>query len=143
MITSHDIDLNPNSFAEALREFLREFAAARAQPFQKIDSLWAAIGTLKSRLERFAAIKIRPNLDVNISVGLGNWATTPWIAILNAKVTQSTQEGVYVVFLVATDLKRVFLTLNQGTTALVKGLGQSNAPSANGGRGQEGQNIAH
>ena len=51
----------------------------------------------------------------------------PWIALLNTNVTTSTQEGIYVVFLIATDLNRIFLTLNQGTTNLVNGLGQREA----------------
>ena len=82
---------------------------------------------LKARLEQFAAIRIRPNLLVNISVGLGNWAAVPWIALLNTEVTETTQEGIYVVFLITHDLERVFLTLNQGTTVLVKELGQREA----------------
>jgi MoxR-like ATPase len=51
----------------------------------------------------------------------------PWIALLNTKVTQSTQEGIYVAFLIATELDRIFLTLNQGTTNLVRALGQREA----------------
>jgi len=51
----------------------------------------------------------------------------PWIALLNSNVTTSTQEGIYVVFLIATDLNRIFLTLNQGTTNLVNNLGQREA----------------
>ena len=43
----------------------------------------------------------------------------PWIALLNTGVTSSTQAGIYVVFLIATDLNRIFLTLNQGTTNFV------------------------
>jgi hypothetical protein len=82
---------------------------------------------VKIRLEKFAAVRSRPDLLVNISVGQGNWAAVPWIALLNTKVTRSTQEGIYVVFLVATGLDRVFLTFNQGTTKLVQELGQREA----------------
>lgn len=82
---------------------------------------------VKSRLEQFPAVRTRPDLLVNISVGQGNWATVPWIALLNTKITRSTQEGIYVVFLIATSLDRIFLTLNQGTTNLVRTLGQPEA----------------
>ena len=82
---------------------------------------------VKSRLEQFPAVQSRPDLLVNISVGQGNWATVPWIALLNTKITRSTQEGIYVVFLIATELDRIFLTLNQGTTNLVRELGQREA----------------
>ena len=82
---------------------------------------------VKARLEQFPAVQSRPDLLVNISVGQGNWAAVPWIALLNTRITQSTQEGVYVVFLIATELDRIFLTLNQGTTNLVRDLGQREA----------------
>ena len=82
---------------------------------------------VKGRLEQFPAVQSRPDLLINISVGQGNWAAVPWIALLNTKITRSTQEGVYVVFLIATELDRIFLTLNQGTTNLVRDLGQREA----------------
>lgn len=114
-------------FADFLRSFLREFTQARTGPFQKTDPLWSAMSNVKSRLEKFAAVRSRPDLLVSISVGQENWAAVPLIALLNTKVTQSTQEGIYVVFLIATSLDRVFLTLNQGTTKLVQELGQREA----------------
>ena len=51
----------------------------------------------------------------------------PWIALLNTRITKSTQEGIYIVCLIATELDRIFLTLNQGTTNLVRELGQREA----------------
>ena len=82
---------------------------------------------VKARLEQFPAVQNRPDLLVNISVGLGNWAAVPWIALLNTRITQTTQEGIYVVFLIARELDRIFHTLNQGTANLVKELGQREA----------------
>src|SRR5215469_3974742 len=82
---------------------------------------------VKNRLQQFPTVRRRPSVLVNISVGQGNWATVPWIALLNTKITKSTQEGIYVVFLIATELDRIFLTLNQGTTNLVRTLGQREA----------------
>ena len=107
--------------------FLSEFAEARKGPFQKTDPLWNAMSDVKGRLEQFPAVQSRPDLLVNIGVGQGRWAAVPWIALLNTKVTRSTQEGIYVVFLIATELDRIFLTLNQGTTNLVHDLGQREA----------------
>ena len=115
------------SFASLLQLFLREFDAARSGPYQKSAALWDSMSQVKLRLEQFAAVQTRPDLLINISVGQGNWATVPWIALLNTKITESTQEGIYVVFLIATALDRVFLTLNQGTTKLVRTLGQREA----------------
>lgn len=50
------------------------------------------------------------------SVGAGKATKTPWIAIMDKDITSSTREGVYVVFLLSSDYKHVYLTLNQGTT---------------------------
>ena len=50
------------------------------------------------------------------SVGVGRATKTPWIAIMDRDITNSTREGVYLVFLLSSDYKRVYLTLNQGTT---------------------------
>lgn len=50
------------------------------------------------------------------SVGKGLATKTPWIAIMDKEITNSTREGVYLVFLFSSDYKHVYLTLNQGTT---------------------------
>lgn len=50
------------------------------------------------------------------SVGVGRATKTPWIAIMDKDITNSTREGVYLVFLFSSDYKQVYLTLNQGTT---------------------------
>jgi len=50
------------------------------------------------------------------------WADVPWIAILDPEVTESTQNGYYVVYLFSVDMKRVYLSLNQGITFLHKEL---------------------
>ena len=115
------------AFSDLLRTFLREFAKARSAPFQKTVPLWNAMSDVKTRIEQFPAVKSRPDLLVSISVGQGNWATVPWIALLNTRITKSTQEGIYIVYLIATELDRIFLTLNQGTTNLVRELGQREA----------------
>lgn len=50
------------------------------------------------------------------SIGAGLVTKTPWIAIMDNDITTSTREGIYIVFLLSSDYKHVYLTLNQGTT---------------------------
>lgn len=50
------------------------------------------------------------------SIGQGNWANIPWIAILDKRITTTTQHGEYVVYLFAEDMSTVYLTLAQGVT---------------------------
>ncbi|MEH7086416.1 DUF3578 domain-containing protein [Neobacillus drentensis] len=54
------------------------------------------------------------------SVGQGNWASVPWIAIMNRQITVSTQRGYYIVYLFSEDMKSVYLTLAQGVTETSK-----------------------
>lgn len=50
------------------------------------------------------------------SAGAGNWAEIPWICIFNKNITISAQKGIYIVFLFSSDMKRVYLSINQGFT---------------------------
>jgi 5-methylcytosine-specific restriction protein A len=50
------------------------------------------------------------------SVGQGQWAEIPWVAILDKNITGTTQNGYYVVFLFSRDMKEVFLSLAVGWT---------------------------
>lgn len=50
------------------------------------------------------------------SGGSGGWAGAPWIAICDTEMTTSVQRGFFVVYLFSEDMKRVYLSLNQGWT---------------------------
>ena len=50
------------------------------------------------------------------SIGQGRITKCPWIAIMNKNITTSTQEGVYLVFLLSSDLQRIYFQLGQGVT---------------------------
>lgn len=69
-------------------------------------------------------------LTVRGSCGAGTWTNYPWIAIYNGNITTTIQRGVYIVYLFAEDMSRVYLTLNQGCTNLKKELGTKGAREA-------------
>ncbi|OQP08139.1 AAA family ATPase [Geobacillus sp. 46C-IIa] len=50
------------------------------------------------------------------SVGQGVWTDVPWVAVMDQKVTDSTQRGYYIVYLFSEDMCRLYLTLAQGVT---------------------------
>lgn len=54
------------------------------------------------------------------SAGAGNWAEVPWVAVFDPRVTDSATKGYYVVFLFSANKRSVYLSLNQGTTAVVE-----------------------
>jgi hypothetical protein len=64
---------------------------------------------------------------VKASVGNGNWANIPWLSILNPKITKTTQDGVYPVYLFNSDGSGFYLSLNQGTTIPTNDLGRRQA----------------
>ena len=59
---------------------------------------------------------------IKSSIGQGRITQCPWIAIMHIDETQTTQEGVYIVFLFSEDLRKVYITLAQGVTKLKQNL---------------------
>ena len=57
-------------------------------------------------------------LLVEGSPGQGVWAAVPWISVFDPVITTSATRGYYVVYLVHVDQPIVYLSLNQGTTAV-------------------------
>ncbi|HTA12291.1 MAG TPA: DUF3578 domain-containing protein [Solirubrobacteraceae bacterium] len=54
------------------------------------------------------------------SAGAGNWAETPWVGVFDLSITDSATRGYYIVYLFRADGTAVHLSLNQGTTEVVK-----------------------
>jgi len=50
------------------------------------------------------------------SPGIANWASVPWLSIMDERETNSVQEGVFVVYLFSEDMNRVYLTLMNGVS---------------------------
>lgn len=124
---STDAALSDNTFALSLEAFLSAYGDARAGAFTTSGPVAQAMVQLRHWLQSCPPVAARPSIKVKLSVGQGGWTKTPWIALLDDRVTTSTQRGIYIVFLVAEDLTRTYLTLNQGMTDLVARLGQRGA----------------
>lgn len=55
---------------------------------------------------------------VDGSPGQGVWAGVPWTAVFDRFVTDSAQDGYYLVYLLSEDLSGLYLSLNQGITSI-------------------------
>lgn len=55
---------------------------------------------------------------VHGSAGQGNWARVPWVAVFDRLITETAQNGYYVVYLVKEDFSGTYLSLNQGVTTV-------------------------
>lgn len=69
------------------------------------------------------AIGPNPRYVTHGSPGQGNWARAPWAAIYDRLITESAQDGYYIVYLVREDFGGVYLSLNQGVTSARKQYG--------------------
>ena len=79
-------------FADFIRHELRNTVAEVAQEYEQVT--------------------------VKASPGMGNWSRGPWIALLDTLITDTPQRGYYPVYLYREDMAGVYLSLNQGMTAL-------------------------
>lgn len=75
------------------------------------------------------AIGKNPRYITNGSPGQGNWARTPWAAVYDRFITESAQDGYYIVYLVREDFAGVYLSLNQGITSAKKQYGAEAKPA--------------
>lgn len=110
----------------SLEQIMREYHTATKEKINKTRSMYKLI------VNEFTDYlnKIISNSDDYIfkgSVGQGNWTDFPWIAIFNEKITSSAKKGFYPVYLFSEDMKRVYLSFNQGSEKIQKELGTSEA----------------
>jgi MoxR-like ATPase len=111
------------SLRNTISRIMSEYVQAKREPFSG-----HALGELVRR-QVPAGIQdypfIHSQLKIQGSVGMGNWATVPWIAILDRRITETTQHGEYIVYLFAEDMSKVYLTLAQGVTLPIKDKGKA------------------
>ncbi|MFC7677595.1 MrcB family domain-containing protein [Paenibacillus sp. GCM10028914] len=116
-LTTHVFSLH-----HALTEIMDSYTSARNQAFAGHP-----LGTLfrQSIPEQIKSLSfIGPNYKIQGSVGQGNWANIPWIAVMDKRITDTTQHGEYIVYLFSEDMESVYLTLAQGVTAPKDELGK-------------------
>lgn len=103
---------------EQLLHVMNTYLEAKNEPLTE-HPLGSFIRTeIPSSIEKLPFIT--DDYSVTGSVGRGNWAYVPWIAILHKKVTNSTQRGFYIVFLFSENMDSVYLTIAQGVTKTAK-----------------------
>lgn len=84
---------------------------------------------LKSEVKQLVSVFNEAFL-IKASVGAGNWASVPWVSILNPEITTTTQAGIYPVYLFREDGTGFYLSLGFGTTKLREAHGLQGARDA-------------
>ena len=105
---------------EILERVLENYPGARDEPFKGNPLQEIVTRSLRSVVQRV----VGSEWLVDGSVGKGNWADTPWLAVFNPKITTSAQRGYYVVYLFDRDGRHVYLSLNQATTEVKQEFGK-------------------
>lgn len=127
-LTVPEEDLSEVCMRELLNEILEKYPSARASTsFGGQHEIRSLFEKLKEVVSSLGHIKNNPNLLVKYSYGKGNWAETPWLAILDKRETTTTQKGTYVVILFRGDGDGCHLKLGQGVTEITKDFGSGAA----------------
>jgi 5-methylcytosine-specific restriction protein A len=111
------------SIHAALSLLLEEYAQARSQAFAK--NAMADMLRVDIPKEIAEAVGNNQRYEVEGSPGKGNWADVPWVAVLDRFVTETAQQGYYLVYLANEDCSKVYLSLNQGVTTVRQQYGVS------------------
>ena len=113
--------------SEALNRVSKNYLDAKLKSMSS-SSLAPFINKISKEIVKPKIKKNREHYKYRSSCGQhSNWADVPWIAVLDPEITTSTMRGYYIVFLFSIDMKRVYLSLNQGMTDIEKELKTSGA----------------
>jgi 5-methylcytosine-specific restriction enzyme B len=96
------VEINPQTagIKQCIDQILVEYLkAAKEEDFGRASSVWPTFKLLQQALSASEPVKKHPNISVEWSAGLGNWARIPWVAFLDKSETNTTKKGVYCVFL--------------------------------------------
>ncbi len=114
------------SLAALLSEIATKWVNATNQQFAGNPVAGLVRNELVAEVEEIVR-PIYSDFVVKASPGAGVWASVPWLAILNPAITNTTQSGVYPVYLFRADGTGVYLSLGFGTTDLQQKFGTAGA----------------
>ncbi|WP_434778908.1 MrcB family domain-containing protein [Neisseria sp. Ec49-e6-T10] len=102
-----------NQLNEAIHQILSNYLQTKTAPFTKNKLASFIRNDIPKRIIK-NVVSSTENLKFSGSCGMSQWSEVPWIAVLDKRITSTTQEGFYVVYLFQADMKGVYLSLNQG-----------------------------
>jgi hypothetical protein len=120
--------LKEDSLQAIFVQLLESYRTARSsESFAGHHSVRELFDSARRLLEESGPVSTRPQIRVVASYGKGNWATIPWISLLDGRETTTTQDGTYVVYLFHEDGKGCYVKIAQGVTKVEKELGAARA----------------
>ncbi len=104
-----------NFLSSLILEVLNRYSDARREPFPTHDVAETVKRTVPQVLHQVVDLP-KDRYIVLSSVGQGNWAAVPWVAILDQQRGGNIQNGLYVAILFPADMSKVVLALMYGVT---------------------------
>lgn len=101
------------SLRGAIHEVLSTYGEAARRPFPRHPVADVIKRTIPEALKAFLP---ENRYNVLASVGQGNWAAVPWVAILDVERAVNIRDGLYVAFLFSAELDQVVLALMFGVS---------------------------
>lgn len=111
-----------NLLQQHLNDVLEQYVQAKRQPFTNHSLGKLFRQTIPQLLKGLPFIP--EGYKIQGSVGMGNWADVPWIAIMDQRVTTTTQHGEYLVYLFSENMDAVYITFMQGVTQPLNDMGK-------------------
>ncbi len=102
---------------EWITRFMTECPGAKSQPFAN-NAFGVYVRNDIPEAIYTTGLVDKGKYLITASVGAGNWAMIPWICIFDRSITTTATKGVYIVYLLSKDSKRLYLTFNQGCTEI-------------------------
>jgi 5-methylcytosine-specific restriction protein A len=119
-VTKTQTCADSNTGMQLLQDVLTHYLKSRKAKVAKLTGSPDQAAILSGLPDFFEKVLSKtPDLDpdhykIEGSIGNGNIARVPWVAIFNRSVTTSAQNGYYIVLLFSQDMKSCYLSLNQG-----------------------------
>jgi len=105
--------MNTIHISSTLHKAAEVYLEASKEPFGKNNIAYKLlVNELPNTIRKMAGINDKYKLQG--SAGRGRFVEIPWIAIMNKRITKTVQKGIYIVYLFTSDMKGVYLSLNQG-----------------------------
>jgi len=101
------------SLRDDIARILSSYLRAKTD-HEAMNEIKETFRSLQGELQNLEIIEKRGNIRVTFGTGFGRVANVPWVAFLDRRETETTQRGIYCVFLFKADMSGVYLTFNQG-----------------------------
>lgn len=111
-----------DTISTAIKVFASNHLKEKGQPFSATENVRLLTDVLPEGIRQKLSLDDR--YKIKGSTGVGAWSEIPWLAILDADITSSTQRGYYVALLFDRNLEYLYLCLGVGWTQFKEEYGQ-------------------